>query len=44
MIVEATAGNCIVKASAGSTLYLSGQIKDEGFTSTLCKSVADYTI
>ena len=44
MIVEATAGHCTVKASAGSTLYLSGQIKDESFTSTLCKSQADYTI
>ena len=44
MIVEATAGNCIVKAAAGSTLYLYGGVKDESFTSTLCKSVADYTI
>jgi len=44
MIVEATAGDCTVKASSASTLYLAGKIKDESFTSTLCKSVADYTI
>ena len=44
MIVEATAGDCTVKASSASTLYLAGKIKDESFNSTLCKSVADYTI
>ena len=44
MILEATAGDCRVKSAAGSTLYLSGGVKDESFTSTLCKSVADYTI
>ena len=43
MLIEA-ATTCTVKAAAGSTLYLSGGVKDESFTSTLCKSVADYTI
>jgi len=44
MLLEGSAGNCTVKASSASTLYLSGKIKDESFTSTLCKSEADYTI
>lgn len=43
MLIEAGT-DCTVKAAAGSTLYLSGRIKDESFVSTLCKSVGDYTI
>ena len=44
MILEATAGDCTVKASPASTLYLSGQVKQENFNQVNAQSTADYTI